>query len=190
TYAFVNATLHTDYKTVLEKATLVVKEGKIVAAGTDVKIPKDAVVSEVNGAHIYPSFIELISDYGLPTVSSQKKEGFQPQYETNKKGAYGWNQAIKPEQEAFADFSPLEEKAKALREAGFATVLSHFRDGIARGTGALVLTGDDNAQKMLLSDRVATFYSFDKGSSTQMYPTSLMGAIACLRQTHLDSEWY
>ena len=32
-----------------------------------------------------------------------------------------------------------DPKAKALRDAGFGTVLSHVRDGIARGTGHLLL---------------------------------------------------
>jgi imidazolonepropionase-like amidohydrolase len=190
TYAFTNATLHTDYNTTLEKATLVISDGKVVAAGTSVNIPKDAVTIDVNGAHIYPSFIDLYSDYGLPEVKREKKEGFQPQYESNVKGAYGWNQAIKPEQEAFKDFTPNDDKAKTLREAGFGMVLSHHKDGIARGTGTLVLLRNDNAQKSLLVNEVATFYSFDKGTSTQSYPSSLMGAIALIRQTYLDADWY
>ncbi|HEY0274343.1 MAG TPA: amidohydrolase family protein, partial [Chitinophaga sp.] len=33
-------------------------------------------------------------------------------------------------------------------------------------------------------------YSFNKGSSTQDYPGSLMGCVALLRQTYLDAAWY
>ena len=33
-------------------------------------------------------------------------------------------------------------------------------------------------------------FSFNKGSSRQEYPSSLMGAIALLRQTYLDAEWF
>lgn len=189
-YAFVNATLHVDYKRTLSHATLLIKEGKILAAGQSVQVPRNAVVIELNGAHIYPSFIELISDYGLPEVKKATKETLYPQYESNMKGAYGWNQAIRADQEAFRDFSPNEEKAKLLREGGFGAVVTHYRDGIARGSGSLVLTGSENAQKMLLINSVAAFYSFDKGSSTQLYPSSLMGAIALLRQTYLDAQWY
>jgi imidazolonepropionase-like amidohydrolase len=190
TYAFTNATLHTDYKTTIEKATLVISDGKVVAAGASAAIPKDAVTIDVNGAHIYPSFIDLYSDYGLPEVKKSQKDGFQPQYDTDKKGAYGWNQAIKPEQEAYKEFAPNDDKAKSLREGGFGTVVSHYRDGIARGTGTLVLLGNENSQKMLLANETAAFYSFDKGTSTQNYPGSLMGAIALLRQTYLDADWY
>jgi imidazolonepropionase-like amidohydrolase len=190
TFAFINATLHTDYKTVLEKATLVIVEGKVSATGVNIPVPKNAVIIDVNGAHIYPSFIDLYADYGLPETKIEKREGFQPQYESNAKGAYGWNQAIKSEQEAYKNFTPNDDKAKALREAGFGMVVSHHKDGIARGTGTLVLLGNDNAQKSLLVNEAATFYSFDKGTSTQSYPSSLMGAIALLRQTYLDAQWY
>ena len=38
--------------------------------------------------------------------------------------------------------------------------------------------------------QAAALYSFSKGSSTQDYPTSLMGAIALLRQNFLDAQWY
>jgi imidazolonepropionase-like amidohydrolase len=189
-YAFTNATLHVDYKTVIEKATLVITDGVVTASGTNITAPKNAVVIDVNGAHIYPSFIELYSDYGLPELARVKKEGFAPQYESNKKGAFGWNQAIKTEQEAYSEFSPSDDKAKALREAGFATVLTHFKDGIARGSGSLVLLGNEAANKLIISPTAATFYSFDKGTSTQAYPSSMMGVIALLRQTYYDAQWY
>lgn len=188
TYVIVNATLHVDYKTVLEKASLVISNGKIV--GTNMAIPKNAVSIDVNGAHVYPSFTEIFNDYGLPEISKSKKENFSPQYESNKKGAFGWNQAIKTEQEAYLEFSVQEERAKVLREAGFGTVVTHFKDGIARGSASLVFTGNEAPQKMLLAEKVAAFYSFDKGSSTQAYPSSLMGSIALLRQTYLDGIWY
>ena len=43
-YAFTNATIIQNEKTKLEKATLLIKQGKIIAVGTSVAIPKDAVV--------------------------------------------------------------------------------------------------------------------------------------------------
>ena len=42
----------------------------------------------------------------------------------------------------------------------------------------------------IIKDRAAGFYSFNKGSSPQDYPSSLMGAIALLRQTYYDANWY
>jgi len=42
----------------------------------------------------------------------------------------------------------------------------------------------------LLRNRAARVYSLQKGSSTQQYPSSQMGAIALLRQTYYDLKWY
>ena len=63
-YAFTNATIVKDAKTTLTKATLVIKNGKIESVGTAI-VPKDAVVIDCNGKYIYPSFIDIYSDYGM-----------------------------------------------------------------------------------------------------------------------------
>ena len=109
---------------------------------------------------------------------------------SNTKGAYGWNQALKPETDASKLFTVNSDKAKDLRNIGFGTVLTHQQDGIARGTGSLVTLGTEKENIEMIKDKAAAFYSFNKGVSTQDYPTSLMGAIALLRQTYLDAQWY
>lgn len=43
---------------------------------------------------------------------------------------------------------------------------------------------------MIIKDKASAHYSFSKGTSTQNYPSSLMGSIALLRQTYLDGKWY
>ena len=80
------------------------------------------------------------------------------------------------------------EQAKAYRALGFGAVLTQQPDGIMRGTAALVsLNSDRKENEVLLLDRAASGLSFDKGSFTQDYPSSLMGSIALLRQTYLDA---
>src|ERR1700688_1512344 len=64
-FAFTNATIVKDAQTTLANATLVIREGKIVAAGNNVDVPKDAVVIDCKGKYIYPSFIDIYSDYGI-----------------------------------------------------------------------------------------------------------------------------
>ncbi|OFY97769.1 MAG: hypothetical protein A3K10_11035 [Bacteroidetes bacterium RIFCSPLOWO2_12_FULL_31_6] len=41
----------------------------------------------------------------------------------------------------------------------------------------------------MIADKVACQLSFNKGSSTQEYPGSLMGMIALIRQTYYDVDW-
>ena len=189
-FAFINATIVKDPQTTLTNATLIIKQGKIVAVGTNIAVPKDAAVLDCKGKYIYPSFIDLFSDYGIPPVVPGKADYSKYQNISNTKGAYGWNQALKPETDASKLFGSNNDKAKDLRNIGFGTVVSHQQDGIARGTGTLVTLGNDKENFLMIKDRAATFYSFNKGTSTQDYPNSLMGEIALLRQTYLDAQWY
>lgn len=188
-FAFTNATIVKDATTTLQNATLIIKNGKIVSAGTNITPPKDAVVIDCKGKYMYPSFIDLFSDYGMPATQRSPRSGVF-QNLSNTKGAYGWNQAIRPETNAASIFTANDDKADALRKIGFGAVVSHLHDGIARGTGVLVALGNDRDNMLVLKENVAAFYSFNKGTSTQDYPTSLMGAIALLRQTYLDAQWY
>lgn len=186
-FAFTNATIHTDYKTTVEKATLLIEKGKVVAVGTAVTVPKEAVVHDLNGAHIYPSFIDLYTDYGV--AAAKKPEGGRGD-QTSKKGAFGWNEAIKPEINASELFKVDSKAAEELRKLGFGAVLTHQRDGIARGSGVLVTLGTEKENEEIVKDVCSAHFSFDKGVSQMDYPNSLMGAIALLRQTYLDAQWY
>ncbi len=195
-YAFTNATIYTDYKTRVEKATLLIREGKIVACGTNVSIPAGTVIQDCSGKTIYPAFIDLYATgYGLPTLPAGGPTGSgggfgQRQAESSKKGAFAWNEALRSEYNLADAFANDPKAAEEWRKAGFAAVLSHKADGISRGTGALVHLSDNKEHETLLTAQAAHFLSFRKGSSTQSYPTSLMGCIALLRQTYLDGQWY
>jgi imidazolonepropionase-like amidohydrolase len=192
-YALTNATIVKDGSTTLTSATLVIKDGKIVSVTVNGAVPKGAVEINCAGKYIYPSFIDIYSDYGIPAPQRQQS-GFNfnapQQLTTNQKGAYGWNQAIKADVDAIKLFFIDEAKAKSYRDIGFGTVLTHQKDGIARGTGAIVTLAGEKENLAVLKERASAHYSFNKGSSTQNYPSSLMGCIALLRQTYLDGSWY
>jgi len=189
-YAFTNATIVKDAKTTLSKATLVIKNGKIEAVGA-VTVPKDAVVIDCGGKYIYPSFIDLYSDYGMSAVTPGGGNYRSPsQMISNTKGPYSWNQAIKSEVSHAKLFEVNESRAKELRKLGFGTVLTHQMDGISRGTGVFVSLSKQRENLVVLKEKASAHYSFNKGSSTQDYPGSLMGSIALLRQNFLDAAWY
>jgi imidazolonepropionase-like amidohydrolase len=153
-----------------------------------VKLPADAVVTDAQGQFVYPSFVELVSDYGLKpqTVATAQRSN----YESGRAGAYGWNDAVKADYSAAEYFEADADKAAELRKNGFGTVLTMRRDGILRGRGALVSTGNNPSRTQLLLADVVQGMSFNKGTSKQSYPSSLTGAIALLRQTLLDAAWY
>ena len=190
-YAFTNATIFKAYDQKLEKATLIIKAGKVEACGTNIRIPKSATVIDLGGKYIYPSFIDIYTSYGLPEATAvgeaPKKK---PQMLSNKPGAYSWNEALRSEFSAHEVFAVDTKAAKAYRDQGFGVVLTHQMNGISRGSSSMVLTGEEKAHGMLLKEQAAHHLSFSKGKSTQNYPSSLMGTIALLRQTYLDGQWY
>src|SRR5215203_6579544 len=197
TYAFTNATIVKDVATTLNNATMVIKDGKIISVGSSVKVPAGAVEVDCKGKFIYPSFIDIYADYGTTLPTPQQGQGGGgggffgvQQFTSNAKGAYGWNQAIKAEADAFRVFTIDDNKAKPLREAGFGTVLSHVRDGISRGSGTVVTLANSKENLVMLKEKASAHYSFSKGTSTQSYPGSMMGTIALLRQSFLDAQWY
>lgn len=198
-YAFTNATIVKDGQTTLSNATLVIREGKITAIGTSVTAPADAVVVNCSGKYIYPSLIDIYTDYGIPAPEAANTAargaaggGFfgVQQFTTNTKGAYGWNQAIRSQFNAYEVFESDPAKAKPLRDIGFGSVLTFDKDGIARGTGAVVTLADLKENLVIVKQKASANYSFSKGTSRQSYPSSMMGSVALLRQTYLDGQWY
>jgi imidazolonepropionase-like amidohydrolase len=190
TFAITNAKIFVDENTTIEKGTLLLKNNKVLAVGNNISLPADAIVIDGSGKWIYPSFIETESDYGMPAVASGGGTYYMFENESKKKGAFGWNMAIQPENAAINLFTAQPAKAEELRKAGFGVALSHHHDGIARGSSVLVALANGKEQNLVLKAPASAHFSFSKGSSTQSYPLSLMGAVALLRQTYLDADWY
>ena len=191
-YAFINATIVADKDTRLTGATLLVENGYIRGIGGNVGIPQGTTVYDLKGKYLYPSFIDLQSSYGMPgAVRNERVAGSRtPQLESDKKGVFGWNQAIHSERRAAGLFEVNEAQAAEYRNTGFGSVLTHTPDGIIRGTGALATLASEPRNTVVIRTDAASHYSFSKGSSTQNYPNSIMGSVALLRQTFYDTDWY
>ena len=195
-YAFINAKIHLDYKTSIDNGTLIIKNGLVEDVGLNIDIPNGVRVFDLDGKHIYPSFIDLYSDYAI--VKSERRRPSSnwmssytnPQILSNKNGPFSWNESIKPEVNSVENIKFDEKRSKELRNIGFGAVLSHNMDGIMRGTGAIVSLNSDAEQNIVIKDKASTHYSFSKGSTQQNYPNSLMGAVALLKQSFLDADWY
>jgi imidazolonepropionase-like amidohydrolase len=187
-YALTNATVFVDAQTKLIKATLIIKDGKVESVGIGISVPNEAKIIDVKGHFIYPSFIDLYSNYGINWKNDLQARG--QQFISNKKGAYNWNEAMRAELNAADYFNYDEKKSKNYLEAGFGATLSSVQDGICRGSAALVLVGNGRENELLLNARAAASMSFNKGTSSQDYPGSMMGTIALIRQTYYDAKWY
>ncbi len=189
-YVFTNATIVDGYDNVINSGQLMIKADKIIAVGKSINIPKDAVVIDLEGKYIYPSFVELFSDFGIKEFKRPSSNG-QPQYGPSRKGYY-WNDHIRPEQKLTTHFKFDEKTAKQMRDAGYGLVNTHVNDGIIRGTSSLIaLSENEDITKTLVAEQTTQMFSFDRSNQTrQSYPTSIMGKMALLRQVYNDAKWY
>ncbi len=188
--AFTNGKIFVTPSKTIENGTLLIKDGKVIATGNQVTLPKNTTVLDLKGKSIYPSFIDLYSSFGVKKPKSASR-GASPQYGPSRSGYY-WSDHVMPENKAVEHFNFDDKAAKELMAAGFGVVNTHVQDGIVRGAGTLVaLNTKANNATRIIDAHSAQYFSFSKSvSSRQSYPSSIMGSMALLRQMYYDADWY
>jgi hypothetical protein len=194
-----NATVVVDHNQTLPNTDILIINGRIEAVGTNLTFPKGAVVKDIEGKTVYPSFVDLFTSYGIPK-STRVAPNFmammmggqrQPTQSGEKpRIADYWNQGIHESYNAVSEFKANDTTATALTKAGFGFALPGKNDGLARGTSTLVLLTDTKAQEAVILDKATANYSLVKGTSEDMYPAAQYGSIALLRQFQYDFQWY
>ncbi|MGB5497357.1 MAG: amidohydrolase, partial [Maribacter sp.] len=91
--AFTNARIFITPTQVVERGTLLIQNGKVVQVGTSVAIPKNTVTIDLDGKSVYPSFIDIYSDFGVSKPKRIEGGGRSPQYDATREGFY-WNDHI------------------------------------------------------------------------------------------------
>jgi imidazolonepropionase-like amidohydrolase len=189
TRAIINANIITAPGKMIKNGTIVMRDGKIIEIGRNVKPPKNAVVDDAAGNYLYPSFIEPYADFSMK--KPDRASGSGQQYDEGRKGYY-WNDHIRPEQRAMDYFEYDSKTAEAMMKAGYGVAQTHLHDGVARGNGMLIaLNNNGTDADRILKQESGNFFSLSRSVQTrQSYPTSLMGTLAVLRQAHFDADWY
>jgi imidazolonepropionase-like amidohydrolase len=189
-YVFRHAKIYVSSEKVIEDGLLIIQGDRILNVGANLTtvVPKGSVEIDCKGKSIYPSFIEVFSDYGVSKDQIKKTIRTQ-QLQSLKGDNYYWNQSINSEFNSTNGFNSNFKEKENLIKSGFGVVNAHRNDGLVQGLGhAFVL--DTKGESEILQSKSSTFYSFNKGSSKQSYPSSQMGMIALLKQFFFDMEWY
>jgi hypothetical protein len=161
----------------IENGTIVLRDGVIVAVGADVTAPADARILERTDLTAYPGLIDAYVESSWPVQpDGDLEEGSHP------------NPLVRPERAMAAHGLP-EAAAGKLREAGFTTAAVSPKEGIFRGSSAVLNLGQGGVSANLLEARHAQNVTFASTSRGGGYPTSLMGSVALFRQTLLDTLW-
>jgi imidazolonepropionase-like amidohydrolase len=179
-FALKNARIITAPGTRIRRGTLVVRDGVIEDVGRRavVEIPADAWVVDLTGRTVYPGFIDVYTRYGLPETMPRDEQ-------------IHWNPQIRSHDRCATDFKPDVSLAASLRSQGFVAVQCVPAHGLIRGLSTAVGLGDGDANRQIARPDVLHSLSFRRSAgSPGGYPTSMMGAVALLRQTFLDAQWY
>lgn len=192
-FALTDATLYVSPDKRLENATLIIRNGLVEAAGTNLQAPADAFVISLKGKTIYPGFIDLYAHYGTSQAKNSRpngRPGQRRQQETPETSPTGhWNAKILPQNQAISHFKKDEKGLDRLRQSGFTAVVTHPSSGLMRGSAALVLLGDGPLGNWVLNPNQVQSLTFGERSRGD-YPSSLMGMMALFRQTFMDANWY
>ena len=193
-HALMNARIVQASGRVIEKGTVVLRDGTIEAVGAGVQPPADARVWDYEGLTIYPGLIESYSHLGL-TKEKKKSSQTSPEggSQKTKTGAKHWNQYVTPEGDILAKFKPKEDDLKKLRSLGFTAAVIAPNKGVFSGASVLMSLDKGSVNDLLLKRDVAQNIMFKRPGSRRFgggYPNSQMGVIALIRQTLLDADWY
>lgn len=185
-----NATIMVSPGEIIKNGSMLVKDGKIVEIGSDFSVPNNTVKYDMSGLYVYPSFVDVSSSFGTKNPSNTSRSR-STEYKASRQGYY-WNDHILSDYNTIDDFNYDEKKSKELREFGFGVVNIHRKDGVHRGTGALVALDDkSNNSFRILNPTSTESFSFSRSLQfNQAYPSSIMGAMALLRQFYHDLKWY
>ena len=206
THALVGARVFTKPDTVFSNATVVIRDGLIVAVGPEVIPPSDARIWDAKGLTIYAGFIDPYLTLGSGEVATNGDNErtdsapftaaghrfFGVTGQERDPGATGPGyelSEVTPERRIAADFAPDPKALESLREIGFTAANVVPAKGIIRGQSALVTLGDSSPNDAIVKADVAQQVAFTV-SRGDGYPNSLMGVIAVVRQAFFDAQHY
>ena len=195
TYAITNARIVTVSGPVIERGTVVIRNGLIAAAGANVSAPADARVIDGTGLTVYPGLIDSYTNLALPEPSPSPSPAggpgafFQTPPPRRQSGPNSTQpEGLQPEEMVEDVIRPGGNEIESWRTIGITTALASPRTGIWMGQSALINLSGETPQQMIVRSPVAMHVGFTPLRG--QYPGSLMGVFATLRQMMLDAQRY
>src|SRR5215211_409853 len=198
TYAITNARIVTVSGPVIERGTVVIRNGLIAAAGSNVTAPSDARVIDGAGLTVYPGLIDSYTNLALPEAAPGPSPGggggggfFFVQQQSRAPSGPNSTQAVGLQPEVMVEdvIRPGGNEIESWRSTGVTAALTSPRSGIWMGQSALINLSGDTPQQMIVRSPVAMHVGFTP-LRTGTYPGSLMGVFSTLRQMMLDAQRY
>lgn len=173
---FTNAKIIISPEKSLDAADLLIRDGKIVDVGVDLVVPADAEVIDCQDKQLYPGLIDAYVEF--PAAPDAAPAG-------------SWNSSVQPQRQLSAQLKPDNGKLQALRKSGIGIVLAAPDNGIFKGQSCVITTAEKPLEATLLKSAAFQHIRLlPERQSRGSYPSSPMGAVALVRQTLIDANWY
>ncbi len=208
-----NAKIVTVSGSVINKGTVVVRNGLIEAVGENVAVPADAMLVEGEGLTVYPGLIDALSTWGqpggapAPTATAGRggrgtttaTPAATPAPATQTAAAPARGPQDRPQTTSWVkiadEISNTDRRIETARAAGFTTAVTFPTRGIFAGQGAVIdLLSGEKSGEMVVSSPTGQYISLTSGGRGggmgRSFPSALMGYIAYVRQIYLDAAHY
>lgn len=168
----------------IKKGTIVIRDSLIEAAGASVAVPADAEIVDGAGLTVYPGLTDALSQalLKMPEKKFDPTKVYTGEFTDKDRG-------ITPDLSAFDHFEISTATLKKYHKFGITTVQVIPHHGILTGRASVFsLNGSDKNADLILKDR-ALGIGFSP-SSFMVYPNSLMGVMALIRQEFSDASHF
>ena len=198
TYAITNARIVTVSGSMIDRGTVVIRNGLIAAAGANVTAPSDARLIDGTGLTVYPGLIDSYTNLALPEASPSPSPGggggggfFLLQQQQRPAAGPNSTQPVGLQPEVMVEdvIRPGGNEVESSRNVGITTALTSPRSGIWMGQSALINLSGETPQQMIVRSPVAMHVGFTPLRQGG-YPGSLLGVFSTLRQMMLDAQRY
>ena len=202
---------------VIDKGTVVLRNGLIEAVGAGVQVPADAIVIEGAGLTVYPGLIDAMSTWGIPGAAGATTaaggrgagggRGATTATPTTTPTAGAATTAARgPEDRpsttswvrAADEIQTGDRRVESARNGGFTSAVVFPTRGIFAGQGSIInLASAERPGAMVLVPAVGQYIAMGRGGGFGGgggggggFPGSLMGIISYIRQIYLDAGHY
>ncbi|HJQ33721.1 MAG TPA: amidohydrolase family protein [Pyrinomonadaceae bacterium] len=195
-YAITNARIVTVSGPVIERGTVVLRDGLIAAVGANVAAPPDARTVDGTGLTVYPGLIDASTTLAIPRPTPSPSPsggggGFGGLFGQTAPSAVSPNSTqlpgLQPEILAADIIRPGGAEIEAARSAGITAAQTAPRGNVFLGQSAVINLAGDTPQQMIVRTPVALYVGLNPIGQGN-YPGSLMGVFSSVRQMLLDAR--
>jgi imidazolonepropionase-like amidohydrolase len=186
TIAITNAKIYTMAGPVIEKGTIVIKDGRIQSVGAEIQTPAEARVIDASGKSIFPGFIDANCHVGLSEVNQvtatvDRSEGVDP---------------VTPQMRVTDGFFPDSFVIGVTRSNGVTScIVSPLDENVFTGQSALIEFSGKQIDQIVLKPVTALHVTMgeapkEKYGNANKTPSTRMGTAALIRQTLMKAKEY